>query len=184
MSRDTLKRKQEIVTDINDMLTMFDDEYSPTVALGKVIGAEKLALVMEEFGGQKPHIPTLENFHDTLARELRNTKMRKLFHPRDYGYDRLAREFSGFMGLSTLSERHVREIVHAHQRTYKRKPEKFKPVKLHETYHQKIAEHADSYSVSMATVLQEIIDIAMKSEDVRKRLDAKFGRQMKMEVAS
>lgn len=184
MSRAMSKKKQDTVTKINQMLEMCDDEQSPVIALGKIIGAEALAEVMEEFGGQKPHIPTLDNFYDSLARDYRNKKMRDLFHPTHYGYDRLAREFSGFMGLGTLSERHVREIIHADQRTYKRKPEQYKPVKLHKNYHHAIALKANVYSVPMATLLQELIDIAMKSEDTQQILDAKFGRQITLDVAS
>lgn len=180
------KKKSDSEIDLDQLVTLCDEnEYThPGITLCKDIGAENWRAVMREYGGQKPHIPTEQSFCSMVLRDLRNEKIRRLFHPTQYGYAQLAKEFSNYMGLGTLSERQVREIVHAKQRTYKRKPENYKPVKLHQDMHGMISGYSEDYEVPMAAILQAIIEIAGESHDLRAVLDKRFGRQTKMDMAS
>lgn len=184
MSRDTLERKQKIVDEINSLLTVYNDDYNQFVALGKTIGADKLMLVLEELGGQKPHIPTAESFHATLAREYRNNMIRHKFHPTQYGYQQLASEYSGFMGLPGLTERHVRTIVHAQRKQYKRKPESYRPVKVHNDTHRTVLDRAQKYGTSIHVMMDTIVLLALGNEDVVKQLNKIFGEQLKMEMSA
>lgn len=85
-----------------DMLSNFDDEFSPFVKIGKRLGAAALDVVLEELGGLKPHVPTRESFWLKLERELRDRRIFVLF--RGDNYPELALLFE-------MSEKQVRNIV-------------------------------------------------------------------------
>lgn len=87
----------------DDLLGNFSDEHSDLVALGKRIGAEALQAVLEVFGGQKPHIPSAEDFWARLDREVRNERIRANFRGNNYAELAMAER---------LDERQVRRIVH------------------------------------------------------------------------
>jgi Mor family transcriptional regulator len=185
MYHDTSVRKRDldkknIINDIDSLLSMYGDEYNQFVALGKSIGAEKLFAVLEEFGGQKPHIPTAEKLRDNLAREYRNKLIRDKFNPRDYSYSQLAMEYSAFMGLPRLSERHVRHIVHSQQKKYKKKPENYKPVKVHHEMHSEVLKLSSKYGVAIHAILDVMITIALSDNDIHDKLDKVFGKQLNM----
>lgn len=159
------------------LLETLPAEFSPWVDLASTIGVARLEEVLQVFRGEKIHVASPENFWSNIARTLRNNEIRALFHPRDYGYERLACEFSGFMGLSTLSARHVREIIHAKQRPHnrKRKPERQAVIKVEPDQKSRIARLAQTTGLPQSAVLDAMLhalDGGRLQVELSKRVDA------------
>lgn len=136
---------------LTELLASVEDDNNQFAELGRRIGPDNLNAVLEVFGSQKPHVPTPDSFWARLLREERNAKIRQEFNGRNYA--ELAEKYSGHRGLGTLSERHVREIVHGHTKTYKRPPESMKPIKAAPEVYNEIAQLAEKHHVPMHQIL-------------------------------
>lgn len=178
MYHDTFETKQQIVSDIESLLDSVVADDDQIIAIAKKIGAEGLCQVLDELGGQKPHIPMTKSFRDKLARIERDELIRKEFDPgHDTWYRDLAEKYSYYKGLSGLSEKQVRNIVHSDRKVSARKPENYKPVKLHHVLHEKLAEEACVRNTTMHGVLDVIVELALEDERIDEELTKKFGKQ-------
>ncbi|MBD3609364.1 MAG: hypothetical protein HUJ30_02340 [Gammaproteobacteria bacterium] len=54
------------------ILSEFSEEHSPLVRLAHRLGPLQFNMVLEEFGGEKPHFPTQDAFWKKLEREIRD----------------------------------------------------------------------------------------------------------------
>lgn len=90
------------IIDRVDLLSKFDVTYSDLVALGQRIGPDALNAVLETFGGQKIHVPTVTSFWSGLAREIRNEEIRARF--RGNNLDELAHDYA-------MSEKQLRNVL-------------------------------------------------------------------------
>lgn len=86
------------------LLPHFAPEAHPLLELAHRIGPAHFAAVLRWGNGEKRHLPTLASFVAQLERALRDERLRGRF--RGNNYAELAEDFG-------LSERRVREIVHA-----------------------------------------------------------------------
>lgn len=85
------------------LLPHFAPEAHPLLELAHRIGPRHFAAVLTWGGGEKRHLPTLPSFVAQLERALRDEQIRGRFRG---NYAELAEDYG-------LSERRVREIVHA-----------------------------------------------------------------------
>lgn len=149
------------------LLAMFDESYGDFVAVGKVVGAEHLEALLQALGGQKPHVPTPENFWQQLRRAARDEEMRRKF--KGHNQQELAIDYR-------MSERQVRRILAAPARE-RRKPEPVKSLKVSVAVYARVAMLAQRLNASARTVHNVLVDIALALPDLDERLRAAFGGQ-------
>lgn len=157
------------------LLEKFGDEYNPFVAIGKLIGPDALGVVLRELGGQKPHVPTDENFYSSLCREARNKDMRAQFTGDNYG--QLALDYD-------LTERMVRKIINTPKKSYARPPEAKVSAKLSLANGEAVADFAERFGVTNFAVLDVIVAQALAHCDIEGVLRERFGEQVALDMAS
>ena len=170
-----MSNKKLIADDKENLLHEFEPEFNPLVEIGKRIGAKNLDVVMEVYGGQKPHIPMQHNFYASLEREQRNEEMRNKFTGNNYG--QLSMDFK-------LSLRQTRIIVDKKRREYKRSQENMKPIKSSEAVYDEIKTLADRHLIPMHQVLTVMHDFISEFHQVEfyKMLSDEFGEQTQMNM--
>lgn len=157
------------------LLERVSPDFDPLVELAALIGLDGIEAVMGVYGSQKPHIPRPLSFWHKLARAVRNDEIRDRFNGRNYG--ELAAEYSGFLGLGTLGERQVREIVHASpKKRSQRGREDSSPVKVRRPRYGEIAALAQQSNTSLAEVTDSLLDAALHSPEVRRRVQSQLQR--------
>lgn len=157
------------------LLSMFDDEYSPLVAFGQAAGPEALNELLDILAGQKPHIPTKEHFWGGLAREVRDHMIRGQFNGRNYAE-------LGFM--YDLDERHVRRIVHREARTYSSGTPTKRTMTVSPEHHDRLQAMADARGVTLRSVIDAVLAVALDQSDIDERVTGITGRQMTMDMAA
>lgn len=155
------------------LLEAFDPQYSPLVELGHELGPEVLERLLRKMGGQKPHIPSPENFWGNLEREVRDQRIRDRF--RGNNYAELALEHD-------LSERQVREIVKSSPRNYKRPPDPRVPVKLPAELHGGLAAEAKRMNVAARDLAAALLEEALADAAMMNRVAQRLGVQMIFET--
>lgn len=145
------------------LLQAVGPEHSDLTLLGARAGTEALDILMDILGGLKVHIPSPVKFWSGLAREIRNGKMRAEFNGSNYA--QLAAAYSNFMGLPHLSSRHVRHIVHKPARRTKQKTERYRPIKIENELHARIASMAQRYGATLHHALGVIVMDALANDE-------------------
>lgn len=159
--------------DKRQLLEGFDPQYSPLVELGHALGPQALDTLLSKMGGQKPHIPSLENFWGGLKREVRDQRIRARFVGNNY--EQLALEWG-------LSERQVREIVKGEQRSYKRPADPRVPVKLPVALHAALRNEAERMNVSTRDLAAALLEEALGNPLALGRAAQRLGAQMILET--
>lgn len=161
--------------DKTDLLSKFDKEYNSFVRIGQAIGPAALGVVLAEFGGQKPHIPTESNFYNNLFREVRNEEIRAKFDGRNY--EQLSITYG-------LCEKQVRTIIHSQAKQYAKPKDNHQTVKISSTHHEALTDLADRHACTMHHVVSLLLDMALQSPELCERLRAEFGEQERLEVCA
>lgn len=176
MSTDTITGLEGEAQPRQQLLALFDEHYNPFVTLGHRLGPDALNVVLEELGGQKPHIPQPQNFWSGLEREVRDEQIRGQF--RGNNYVELADEYG-------LSERQIRQIVDSQRREYKRAPETTKAVHVpNELYGDFEALTRRYGGVSMRELMAVALKASLAAPEVHKALREKFGEQTELQVVN
>lgn len=159
---------------MDELLEQFDDNYHPLVRLAKAHGIEAVETLLQEAGGTKPHLPTLENFTAQLQREVRNSNIREKFNGRNY--EQLGMEFG-------LGERQLREILHAKPRSYKKHKDTGHALKCSAEVHDQVTMLAGDYDTSVREFTDAVLTAALEHKDIHAALrKALGGQQMTMEM--
>lgn len=149
------------------LLGMFGEEHSEFIAIGKALGPEGLDKLLAMLGGQKPHIPTPDNFWQGLAREARDEEMRRKF--RGHNQQELAIEYE-------MSERQVRRILAAPARE-RRHAEPVKSLKLSITNYVRVSMLAQRYKLSARGMHNVLVDVALQLPNLDELVRAALGGQ-------
>lgn len=157
--------------DLDALLNAFGIEFHLLIEVGQAIGAENLNKMMNVLGGQKPHIPTEQNFWGLLEREQRNEQIRAKF--KGNNYEQLASEFD-------LSPRQVREVIHVNRRRAPRKAEKMRPVKCKMGMYNALFMLSRKHNAPMHQVLMVAWQLIQDhhAAEFSKRLRHEFGEQL------
>lgn len=154
-------------TDQAKLLEIFDDDFSEMVALGKRIGPAALNSLLEIFGGQKPHIPTVHAFWRSLEVTVRNEEIRARF--RGNNLRQLVLEYE-------LSERQLRNIVAGER--YVRPPLSAPPrsFKLSEARASQVQALAEGHHMTLRAMHEILIAVVLALPDLQQRVAAEIGQ--------
>lgn len=159
----------------SELLDKFGDSYNDLVTFGKMHGVEALNGLLCMMGGQKAHIPMVENFWAGLKRTVRDEEIRAKFNGKNY--HQLGMDYE-------LDERQVRRIVHGERRRYTPSADAPKVMKVSSSNYRAVTDIASRYGLSHIEALNVLLEIVTGMRNIDALVREAVGQQVELEVVS